>query len=78
MSFQKRLIFQLKPYSSCLKINRSGNYFITESIEGIEEIESINSGVEALNNNGYAYAMLEFDNTVDDYFPIIDELRNAR
>lgn len=48
-----------------------------ERIEGIEEIESIKSpvGVEALNNNGYAYAMLEFDNTVDDYFPIIDELR---
>lgn len=48
-----------------------------ESLERIEEIESIKSpvGVETLNNNGYAYAMLEFNNTVVDYFPIIDELR---
>lgn len=48
-----------------------------ESLETIEEIQTITSpvGVEDLNKDGYAYGMLEFDNTVDDYFPIIDELR---
>lgn len=48
-----------------------------ESLETIEEIQSITSpvGVEDLNKEGYAYGMPEFDNTVDDYFPIIDELR---
>lgn len=48
-----------------------------ESLETIEEIQTITSpvGVEELNKNSYAYGMLEFDNTVDDYFPIIDELR---
>lgn len=48
-----------------------------ESLETIEEIQTITSpvDVEELNKDGYAYGMLEFDNTVDDYFPIIDELR---
>ncbi|MEK3763885.1 MMPL family transporter [Solibacillus sp. FSL K6-4121] len=48
-----------------------------ESLEAIEEIQTITSpvGVEELNNNEYAYGLLEFDNTVVDYFPIIDELR---
>ncbi|MER2121299.1 MAG: MMPL family transporter [Solibacillus sp.] len=48
-----------------------------ESLETIEEIQTITSpvGVEKLNKDGYAYGMLEFDNSVDDYFPIIDELR---
>ena len=48
-----------------------------ESLETIEEIQTITSpvGVEELNNNDFAYGLLEFDNTVVDYFPIIDELR---
>lgn len=48
-----------------------------ESLETIEEIQTITSpvGVEELNKDNYAYGMLEFDNSVDDYFPIIDELR---
>lgn len=48
-----------------------------ESLETIEEIQTITSpvGVEKLNKDSYAYGMLEFDNSVDDYFPIIDELR---
>ncbi|WP_339214431.1 MMPL family transporter [Solibacillus sp. FSL W8-0372] len=48
-----------------------------ESLETIEEIQTITSpvGVEELNNNGFAYGLLEFDNSVVDYFPIIDELR---
>ncbi|MGN7477844.1 MMPL family transporter [Solibacillus silvestris] len=48
-----------------------------ENLEAIEEIHAITSpvGAEDLNNDGYAYGILEFDNTIVDYFPIIDELR---
>lgn len=53
---------------------------ITTALESLQEIEEINAitspvGVENLNSNGYAYGLLDFDTTVTDYFPIIDELR---
>lgn len=48
-----------------------------QEFQQVEEIASVTSpiGVEALNKEGIAYATLNFDNTIDDYFPIIDELR---
>lgn len=53
---------------------------ITNTLTKLEKIKEINAitspiGVDALNKDGYAYALLNFDNTVDDYFPIIDDLR---
>lgn len=50
---------------------------LLKDFQQVEEIDSITSpiGVEALNKNGIAYVTLNFDNTIDDFFPIIDELR---
>ena len=46
-------------------------------LKNINEISSITSpiGVANLNTDGYAYALLDFDNTITDFFPIIDEIR---
>lgn len=48
-------------------------------LENIKEIHAITSpvGMEALNKENYAYALLDFDNTIVDYFPIIDEIRET-
>ncbi|ATP42094.1 hypothetical protein CSE16_19905 [Solibacillus sp. R5-41] len=50
-----------------------------QKLEKIDQMQSITSpiGVEELNQDSYAYALLEFDNTIDDYFPIIDEIRTV-
>ncbi|MEG0383592.1 MAG: MMPL family transporter [Solibacillus sp.] len=50
-----------------------------QQLKEIEQMQSITSpiGVEALNRDGYAYALLDFDNTIVDYFPIIDEIRSV-
>ncbi|WP_332646467.1 MMPL family transporter [Lysinibacillus sp. 54212] len=50
---------------------------LLQDFQQVEEIASITSpiGVEALNKDGISYATLNFDNTIEDYFPIIDELR---
>ena len=50
---------------------------ILTNLEAVEEIDKITSpiGVESLNKDNLSYAMLDFDNTVEDYFPIIDEIR---
>ncbi|MEK4626885.1 MMPL family transporter [Solibacillus sp. FSL R7-0682] len=48
-------------------------------LKNINEISSITSpiGVANLNKDGYAYALLDFDNTITDFFPIIDEIRKV-
>ncbi|MEG0473515.1 MAG: MMPL family transporter [Solibacillus sp.] len=45
----------------------------------LDQMQSITSpiGVEQLNQGSYSYALLEFDNTIVDYFPIIDEIRSV-
>lgn len=50
---------------------------VLTNLEAVEEIDKITSpiGVESLNKDNLSYAMLDFDNTVEDYFPIIDEIR---
>lgn len=50
-----------------------------QKLEKIEAMQSITSpiGVEELNRDRYAYALLEFDNSIADYFPLIDEIRLA-
>lgn len=50
---------------------------IMEKLENIEQVHAITSpvGNADLTKNGYAYGLLEFDNTIVDYFPIIDEIR---
>ena len=47
------------------------------NLEEVEEIDKITSpiGVESLNKDNLSYALLDFNNTVEDYFPIIDEIR---
>lgn len=48
-------------------------------LEAIDAVHHIQSpvGNEALTNNGYAYGLLEFDNTIVDYFPIVNEIRDV-
>src|SRR4051794_18025977 len=50
---------------------------ILTNLEAVEEIDKITSpiGVESLNKDNLSYALLDFNNTVEDYFPIIDEIR---
>ena len=50
-----------------------------EKLKNIEEIHAITSpiGVDSLNRDDFAYGILEFDNTIADYFPIIDEIRET-
>ncbi|MEO4054972.1 MMPL family transporter [Solibacillus sp. CAU 1738] len=50
---------------------------ILKNLEQIEEIEEILSpvGIEALQKDDFAYAMLNFGTEVTDYFPIVDEIR---
>ncbi len=44
---------------------------ILTNLEAVEEIDKITSpiGVESLNKDNLSYALLDFDNTVEDYFP---------
>lgn len=50
---------------------------VLTNLEAVEEIDKITSpiGVASLNKDHLSYATLDFDNTVEDYFPIIDEIR---
>ncbi|MEK4231022.1 MMPL family transporter [Solibacillus sp. FSL H8-0538] len=50
---------------------------ILTTIEKVEEISSITSpiGIDALSKDGISYAMLDFDNTVNNYPAIVDEIR---
>lgn len=50
---------------------------VLTNLEAVEEIDKITSpiSVESLNKDNLSYATLDFDNTVEDYFPIIDEIR---
>ena len=50
---------------------------IMEKLENIEQVHAMTSpvGNAELTKNGDAYGLLEFDNTIVDYFPIIDEIR---
>ncbi|WP_274308408.1 MMPL family transporter [Solibacillus daqui] len=50
---------------------------IMEKLENMDAVHAVTSpvGNAALNKNGYAYGLLEFDNTITDYFPIIDDIR---
>lgn len=50
---------------------------VLTNLKAVEEIDKITSpiGVESLNKDNLSYALLDFDNTVEDYFPIIDDIR---
>lgn len=53
---------------------------ITAVMEKLEEMDAVHAmtspvGNAALNKGNYAYGLLEFDNTIIDYFPIIDDIR---
>lgn len=52
---------------------------VMEKLEKIEAVHAITSpvGNAALTKDSYAYGLLEFDNTITDYFPIIDEIREV-
>lgn len=52
---------------------------VLNKLEAIDAVHHIQSpvGNEALKNNGYAYGLLEFDNTIVDYFPIVNEIRGV-
>ncbi len=52
---------------------------VLNKLEAIDAVHHIQSpvGNEALTNNGYAYGLLEFDNTIVDYFPIVNEIRDV-
>ena len=58
------------------KSNQEIEHILT-NLEAVEEIDKITSpiGMESLNKDNLSYALLDFDNTVEDYFPIIDEIR---
>ncbi|WP_431028277.1 MMPL family transporter [Lysinibacillus sp. LZ02] len=51
---------------------------VLSNLEAVEEIDSIASpnDIEAYNRDHLAYATLNFDNSIKDYFPIIDEIRD--
>ncbi|MEK4701476.1 MMPL family transporter [Solibacillus sp. FSL R7-0668] len=53
---------------------------ITAVMEKLEKMDAVHAmtspvGNAALNKGNYAYGLLEFDNTIIDYFPIIDDIR---
>lgn len=52
---------------------------VLNKLESIDEVHAVQSpvGNEALNKNAYAYGLLEFDNTIVDYFPIVNEIRDV-
>lgn len=52
---------------------------VLNKLDAIDAVHHIQSpvGNEALKNNGYAYGLLEFDNTIVDYFPIVNEIRGV-
>ena len=72
--------FDLPAKTIFVLFDNKSEQFITEALTNLQQVEEIKTitspvEVEALNKDGYAYAMLDFDNTVIDYFPIIDEIR---
>ena len=52
---------------------------VMNKLEAIEAVHAITTpvGNESLNKDGYAYGLLEFDNTTVDYFPIVNEIRDV-
>ena len=52
---------------------------VLNKLEAIDEVHAVQSpvGNDALTKNGFAYGLLEFDNTIVDYFPVVNEIRDV-